>query len=234
MNESSMGKFGWRVDNETEALLCQVLYDLWDAQVDHQVDHPWPPPPPPSIEPGVAEFESVMAEWHRELLEHRRLHGAPQFRPPLSLRDLWPRIEAPPNLRPREAQGDDLFFDHFAISQRVGPDEDIPTQGWSTRHYMVAVPTGQSCFRCIAAESSGRFFCTVAMLRTCSVPVENDFGLVRVRSTGLNSVSGRRVTSLLYLYLPSRYGRWTIIRPEIGDDDEMVVGDEADQPDTTC
>jgi hypothetical protein len=153
--------------------------------------------------------EAELARWQEEFLEHRRRYPAPDPLPPLSLRDLWPRVSFPSSLRIREARANDLYFDLFAISQRFVNEVRSP-EGSMARHYFVAIPTGTSSFRCVAQEISGRHFCTVQQHRRCSPPDADDFGIVRVR---------RSDAFQLLLYLPSRYGKWTLLRnPEYEDE----------------
>ena len=177
--------------NETEYLLYQMLRNLWTAQVKHRVRDPFPPPRPPPVDSP----EDVVDQWRKEFMEHRLIHPAPELLPPLSLTDLWPHIDPPPSLRPRQASGDDLYFADFAISQRFVPNEKRSPLGGHARHYWVAIPSGNSHFRCLAEDFVGGLFYTVQCHGACTVPGQDDFAVVRVRNT----------------YLPSCYGPWGII-----------------------
>ena len=209
--------------NETEYLLYQVLRNLWVAQINHRVHDPFPPPRPPPVDSP----EDVVDQWRKEFVEHRLTNPAPEILPPLSLTDLWPHIDPPPSLRPRQASGDDMYFDHFAISQRFVPNEKRSPLGSWPRHYWVAIPTGDSHFRCIAHESSGRLFYTLQRHADCTVPGPNEFAVLRVtHKAAVESQSHRRAATVMHLYLPSRYGRWAMIRHDPSYYDENVVGDD--------
>lgn len=184
---------------EVEHLLCQVVLSLADAQLEYRCSNMSPPPPPPSSdEPDEAELD----RWQEEVFEHRRRNPDPDPPAPLSLSDLWSRV-AFPSLAMRVARHDDLFFDQFAISQRYLSDHPE----WPC-YYYVAIPTGPSSFRCIATESSGRLFYTAQQHRRCSPPDKNDFGIVRVRSSG--------AAQIMRIYLPSRYGKWMLVKDQLG------------------
>ena len=177
-----------------------------------------PPRPPPVDSP-----EDVIDQWRKKFVEHQLANPSPEMQPPLSLNDLWPHIDPPPFLRPRQASGDDLYFTDFAISQRFVPNEKRSPLGLWPRHYWAAIPTGDSHFRCIALEFSGRLFYTLQRHAACTVPGQNDFALVRVRSTIPGIGTGAPARTILHLYLPSSYGPWAIIIHDTDDENELVL-----------
>ena len=168
-------------------------------------------------------------DWFNLVVTRMEQAGVTKFRmrPPLSLNELWPRIAESKRFTPLKIDAETLWFDDFMVSRRT---DTLLKSGTWTADYFVVAPTSKVSFRCIARDSSGRFFRTISPQSDCQPPEEDDFDIVRVKGLGFDDAGRVTIPCVMKIYLPECYGPWELLRTKVFSHNakEKVLHDEDD------
>jgi hypothetical protein len=189
--------------NSAERLICNLLFNLADAQVLHRFHDPAEPP-----SPGIFTLlfrRRAMRRYWDERLTHR-LTNPITPRPFLSLVQLWQKIVPPSNLDGRIIGAEDLALPNVVLSQRRGDGET--SEEW----YFTARPSSDAPLRCIVHFPAGRTFCTPERYQNLDAPSAEGTVPVRIQSKGFDDRGRLTVPVEMVAHLPAWIGPWELLQ----------------------